>query len=105
MGELAADHGGDLGHLLDRREAVEAGHQRVVQGRRDRERRQRAGQLVAVAGVGEQAGFEHRLGQLLDEQRHAVGARHDLLEDLGRQRLAAGDALDQIAPPGAGRGG
>ena len=51
VGELAADHGADLGHLLDRREAIEPGHQRVVQGRRDRERRQRAGQLVAVARV------------------------------------------------------
>ena len=51
MRELAADHGADLGHLLDRREAVEPGHQRVVQRRRDRERRQRAGQLVAVARV------------------------------------------------------
>ena len=87
VAELAADHGADLRHLLDRREAVEAGHQRVVQGRRDRERRQRPGQLVAIAGVREQARFQHRLGQLLDEQRHAVGARHDLLDDLRRQRL------------------
>ena len=38
--------------------------------------------------------LEHRLGQLLDEQRHAVGARHDLLEHLGRQRLAARDSFD-----------
>ena len=98
MRELAADHGADLRHLLDRGEAVEARHQRVVQGRRDRERRQRAGQLVAVAGIREQARFQHRLGQLLDEQRHAVGARHDLLDDLGRQRLVARDPCDQIRP-------
>ena len=51
VGELAADHGADLGDLLDRGEAVEAGHQRVVQRRRDRERRQRAGELVAVARI------------------------------------------------------
>ena len=35
------------------------------------------------------------LGQLLEEQRHAIGAGEDLLEDLGRQRLAAGRPLDQ----------
>ena len=98
MAELATDHGADLRDLLDRREAVEARHQQVVQGRRDRERRQGAGQLVAIAGVREQARFQHRLGQLLDEQRHAVGARHDLLDDLGRQRLVAGDPRDRSAP-------
>ena len=37
--------------------------------------------------------FQHRLGQFLDEQRHAVGALDDLLEQRGRQRLAAGDVL------------
>ena len=78
MGELAADRGADLRHLLDGGEAVEARHQRIVQRRRDRERRQGAGELIAVAGVREQAGFEHRLGQLLDEQRHAVGLGYDL---------------------------
>ena len=103
--ELAADDRPDLGDLLDRREAVEAGHQRVVKRRRDRERRQWAGQLVAVAGVREQARFQHRLGQLLDEQRHAVGARHDLVQHLAGQRLAAGDAQRPSPRPGAGRGG
>ena len=51
VGELAADRGADLRDLLDRREAVEAGEQRVVERRGNRERRQRPGQLVAVAGV------------------------------------------------------
>jgi hypothetical protein len=41
------------------------------------------------------AALEQRLGQLLDEQRHAVGARDDLRRDLRRERLAAGDAADQ----------
>ena len=96
MAELAADHGGGLRDFLDRREAVEPGHQRVVQGRGDRKRRQGTGQLVTIAGIGQQARFQHRLGQLLDEQRHAVGARHDLLDDLRRQRLVARDPRDQI---------
>ena len=40
----------------------------------------RGRELVVVAGVAKQAGLEHRLGQLLDEQRHAVGLGHDLLQ-------------------------
>jgi hypothetical protein len=68
----------------------------VVQRGRDRERRQRAGDLVVITGVREQARFQHRLGQLLDKQRHAVGARHDLLDDRRRQRLGIGDLRDEI---------
>ena len=67
-----------------------------MQRRRNGERRQRARQLVAIAGIREQPGFQHRLGQLFDEQRHAVGARHDLLDDFGRQRLVARDPRHQI---------
>ena len=51
VGELAADRRADLGDLLDRGQPVEPRHQRVVQGRRNGERRQRARQLVVVAGV------------------------------------------------------
>ncbi len=45
--------------------------------------------------LAQEAAFDDGLGQLLDEQWHAVGAGEDLLEDLGRQRLAAGRPLDQ----------
>jgi hypothetical protein len=55
MGKLAPERRADLGDLLDRGEAIEAGEQRVVQGRGQRERRQRPGQLVTVARVPEQA--------------------------------------------------
>ena len=77
----------------------------VVQRRRDRQRRQRAGQLVVIAGVGEQARFEHRLGQLLDEQRHAVGLRATICST-----ISAGSALPPVTrairrPPGAGPDG
>jgi hypothetical protein len=97
VAELAADHGGGLGDLLDRGEAVETGHQRILEGRRDGQGRERAGELAAVAGIDEQAGLEHRLGQLFDEQRHAVGARHDLVQDLVRQRLTARDSFDHCS--------
>ena len=68
-------------------EAIETGHEesRRVAGI---ERRQQAGELEMVARGDEQTRLQHHLGQLLDEQRHAVGARDDLLEDLGWQTLA-----------------
>jgi hypothetical protein len=93
--ELAADAGAGLGHLLDERQAIQPRQQRIVEGRGNRERRQRAGQLVAVARVPEEAGLEHRLGQLLDEQRHAVGLGHELRGDLVRQGLSPDDPVDQ----------
>ncbi len=93
--ELAADQRADLRDLLGRREPVEARHQRVLQGRRDREQRQRALQPVAVGRVLEQARLHDGLGQLLDEQRDAVGLADDLGQHLGRQRLAAGHRADQ----------
>ena len=67
----------------------------VVQGGRDRQRRQRAVERVMPVLLAQQAAFDNGLGQLLEEQWHAVGAGEDLPEDLGRQRLAAGGALDQ----------
>jgi hypothetical protein len=35
------------------------------------------------------ARFDHRLGQLFQEQRHAVGGRYDLIDDVVRQCLVA----------------
>ena len=51
-----------------------------------------------ISRVPQQARFQHRLRELLNEQRHAVGARHDLLDHLGRQRLGAGQLLDHGRP-------
>ena len=43
----------------------------------------------------QQPAFEHRLGQFLNEQRHAIGASENLVHHLLRQRLAARHPLDQ----------
>ena len=40
------------------------------------------------------SGLQHRLGQLLDEQRHPVGPGRDLLQDFGRQACATCQARD-----------
>ena len=97
--ELAADRRARLRNVLRRRpQPVQPRHQRGVQRRGHRQRRMRhGGQGCRTL----RAGFEHRLGQLLDEQRHAVGALGDLLHDLGRQRVIAGDVFDHrrgVAP-------
>src|SRR5439155_25017316 len=42
--------------------------------------------------------FEHRFGQFLDEETHAVRASENLVHHLLRQRLAAGAPLDYGCP-------
>jgi hypothetical protein len=42
-----------------------------------------------VALILEPARFEHRRGQLFDEQRDAIGPDQDLFDDFRRQHLAA----------------
>ena len=81
VGKLPADDRGNLGYVFDRSEAVETRHQRVLQRRRDRRWRQRALELIAVVLLPKHFQFEHRLGQLLKEQRHAFGLGHDLVQD------------------------
>ena len=95
IGELAPDRGGDLRDLLHRREAVKPRHERILQGRGDRERNQRRDQDVAVVLLAQQAGSKNRFGQFFHKQRHPVGLGDDLLQDFTRKRLVAGDAIDQ----------
>ena len=95
IGEFAPDRGADLRDFLDRRQPVEPRHQRILQRRGDRQRRQRAVEAIALAVLDQQPGFQHGLGQFLDEQRHAVGLGDDLRHHFGRQLAAAGHALDQ----------
>jgi hypothetical protein len=64
VGEAAADHRADLRHLARRTEPVEPGHQRLLQGRRD--------SLDATTPL---AALQQKPRHLLDEQRHAAGAR------------------------------
>jgi hypothetical protein len=68
-----------------------------VQRRRDRQWRQRAGERIAPVLILEQTGFDHGLGQLLDEEGHTVSLAYDLLQHLRRQRLAAGHFGDHGA--------
>ena len=98
VGELATHHGADLSHLPHRRQSVEPRHQRCMQCRRNRHRGQRTIEHVVVVALLQQPGFEHGLGQLLDEQRHAIGTGEDLLHHLLGERFAGRDALDQRRP-------
>jgi hypothetical protein len=80
IGELPAYHGGLLGHGLRSRHPVKSRHQAVVQGGRDSAR----------------LALQHGLGQLLDEQWHAVGTLEDLAEYFRRQSCAACDCLGKF---------
>ena len=80
--ELPADDGGDLRHFAGLAEAVEPGHQRILERRRHR----------AVFA----RRFHHALGQFLDEQRHAIGLGNDRGDGLRRQAVRGGDAGDQL---------
>ena len=102
MVELAPDRRGGLSDFFDRGEAVEASHQRVLERAGNGERWQWPCELVMVAGVLEQPEFQHRLGQLLDEQRNAVGPGDDLVQDLFGQGLAGRRAARQWPRHGGG---
>ena len=92
VGELPSDGRTDLSDLLrGRAKAVEARHQQGLQGRRHRG----AGPRRDARRAGRALRFDHRLGQFLDEQRHAVGSVQDLGHELGRQSPLAGDPIDQ----------
>ena len=55
--EITPDTRCDLRHLLDRRQAIEARRQRIVQCRRDRQRRQRPRHRVPVTHIDQHAAF------------------------------------------------
>ena len=68
-----------------------------MQGIGDGELGERPRQRVVIAPIGHQTALQDRPGQLLDEQRHAVGLGDDPLDQLGRERLGAGQSGDQFA--------
>ncbi|HKN27959.1 MAG TPA: hypothetical protein VJY34_08760 [Roseiarcus sp.] len=91
MIELAADTRSDLGNLLHWSETVEPRHQRIVQRRWDRQRRQWSNKHVTIAGITENPGFKNCFRELLGEKRHTLGPRQDLAEYFGGKRFALGD--------------
>ena len=72
-----------------------------MERRRNGERRQGSIEPIALGVFDEDAGFQHRLGQFLDEQRIAVGLNHDLLCHFGGQRAAARYPRDYAFDAGA----
>src|SRR5215469_861113 len=58
-----------------------------VEGRWDRQRRQRSRHSIVIASIGKLPALDHCLCQLFDEQRDTVRAINDLVGDLRRQRL------------------
>ena len=67
-------------------EPIEACHQQIPQGRRDLAR-----------GHGGARGFQQRAHQLLHEQGHAIGARHQRLDQRLRRHEPRREACDHLA--------
>ena len=79
LAEGAPQHRRNLRHLLDRPEVIEARHQRILDRRRDGDRRRRV-----RCAAGRCACFQHGLRHFLDEQRYPVRPHNNLGDDLGR---------------------
>jgi hypothetical protein len=85
VAEFAAKHRADLPDLLgERPEPIEARDQGGVQCGGDRQLRKRTCRQDRGDPVVRIAAFEHGLGQLFDEQWHAVGTLDDLVDDVVR---------------------
>ena len=97
MGEAAADHRANLRHLAGRAQPVEPAGQRGLQRGRDLMRPV----LRQSLRRHRRTGFDNGLGQLLDEQRHAVGPLEDLLDQFGRQAKLAAEPFDELGAGGA----
>ena len=65
-----------------------------LKGRWNGERGQRPVESIAVGVLDQDIPFEHRLCQLLDEQRVAVGLGDNLVHHFGWQRTAASHLRD-----------
>jgi len=96
IGKRAPNGRAQLRHGFHRGEAIEPRHERVLECRRDRQRRRRPGQRIARLPLLEEPGLQHHLGELFDEQRHAIGLRHDLFDDLGGQHPVVRHPADQL---------
>jgi hypothetical protein len=72
-----------------------------VERRRNGEWRQGSIEPIALGVLDQDARFQHRLGQLLDEQRVAVGLDHDLFCHFGGRHAPARYPHDHALDVGA----
>jgi hypothetical protein len=96
VGELPANGRPDLCHLLGGTEAVKPRHERRLQAcwHSQNRRWKRSGSAACSPFI---LCFQNRFRHFLHEQRNAVGAFDDILPDVRRQALIAGDAIDHRA--------
>jgi hypothetical protein len=97
MRELASESCRNLGYLPYWGEAIEPGHQGVMEGSGNGQRRGWPRYDIAIVGLGEHTTLDDGLGQLLNEQRDAVSAIDDLFSNLFGQRLASGHLRDHLS--------
>ena len=93
VAKFSSDRRADLGDLFDGGESIQARHQRISQGGRDRHASGRTSVVVMIADCFEFTGFQNRFSQLFHIQRHAVGLVQDLVEQPGGQFSALGELV------------
>ena len=78
-----------MGDGFGSHEAIQTGHQRILQGGRNDERRERPGQCVVPINSFEVSRFKNGFGHFLDEEWNPIR----LLDDLGEHLVWQGFAI------------
>jgi hypothetical protein len=94
--ELPSQSGAELNHLFDRPQAVQPGHERVLQCGGDGQLRRGPPRFMLLLARFQQPRFQYHLRQFFDEQRYAVGFRNDLIEHLAGQSISHCDLVDEL---------
>jgi hypothetical protein len=84
-----------LGHGFRRSQAVQAGHQGIVQRGGNRDTRQGPREDIMGLFLPQEVGFQEHPGQLLDKQGHPISLNDNMLYHLPRQRLTPRQVPDQ----------
>ena len=98
VGELPANGGADLRHVLHRRKRSSRARSEACSVEGMASACQRPINSYRSPTFPQQATFEHCLGEFLDEQRDAVSAIKDLLQNLRRESLAFGYDVTRVWP-------
>ena len=101
IGKLAPNHRAELGEAFGGAQAIQPGHEGIVQRDRNGHRLHRPGEFVDLPRP-HHLGFENGFGHFLDKERHPIGFLHDLRQDdVGSVFLRDVDAM---ASPGQAQG-
>ena len=85
---MPPQRGAQFGQAFRSHQAIEAGHEGILQSGRDCHGGDRPRENILPLVHGENRGFQHRLGHFFHKQRDAIAFLHEVLHDLSRERVA-----------------